>query len=606
MYTIILILKQRSTVGQILVFAVIAALFLGFVGNVQLALTKLPAEDQTPARVAKVVMESVPAAMRVFTPKLHPDPGNNGWALTIGELLGALAAFAALLAVIATILAEFWERVRISRLNGHSIIIGLDDQAELFLDAVEEKRKPDPVVMLDIEADETSRAHAHAKGCYHYAASDKQQIDRHLNSCAVARARRLVISTGDDTKNLEIVRKIAESDALRTRQSLDVLLVVEDAYTYHRLEESDAFMQCLGTAGQLRLFSPAGAAAEDLFSKVNVTQLARERGQSRSVLLICGQDDTATEIVCQHLKTSPNVGMDKPRLHWIVRDRAQAMRDLSQTVPPLWNLIRADGGTEGPLAWAAEVAIHEPSAHEASSEQTFLERVIGQDHVSAIVVTGTMDGPANPIRTAHAIREAARRVPAVSAPLFVFSPQASALDELLDRIPNKKQIPDGVIEPFGRVVEMQDWGGADATREKHARALHEKYLSKRTADTDAQGARDASRKPWEALPETYKIANRRAASHVEMVTYWRDQLVSSGKERSDANVLETLAQLEHDAWSIDRELDGWRYAPERDNTRKLHPNLVPYEELTDEIKDYDRAQVRNLLEAAGHHDPSCS
>ncbi len=599
MYNIILILKQRSSVGSILVFAVIIALVLGFVGHVQLAMANLPAEALTPQRIVKITLDSIPAAMRVFTPKLNPDPGGNGWLLTIGELVGALAAFAALLAVLATILAEFWERVWVSRLKDHSILIGLDNQAELFLDASQDTDKPTPAVILDLETDEASRKRAHAQGAYHYAASDKRQIDQHLKSCAVSRARRLVISTGDDTRNLRIVRDIAESDALRTCTSLDVLVVVEEAYTYHHLAESDTFMKCLGKGGQLRLFSPASAAAADLFSKVNVTQLVHARDQTGPVLIVCGQDAAATEVVSRYLKVSPAVGLDLPQIHWLVRNRSQAMHDLFQRVPPLANLVRETGDSDVPLAWVARVTMHEPAADEAVGDRVFLEKAIGKDDVSAIVVTGFEAGAEQPIQTAQAIREASRRTSALSAPIFVHVPDTTALDGLLVRITDGAEISDDVIEPFGRVAEMQNWGGIDSDREKRARALHEKYLEKRAAEAGEGGARDVSSQPWDVLPETYKIASRRAADHAPMVTFWRDQLTESGARSLDADTLETLARLEHNAWSIERELDGWQYAPERDNDRKFHPNLVPYERLTEDIKDYDRAQVRNLLDVVG-------
>lgn len=57
---------------------------------------------------------------------------------------------------------------------------------------------------------------------------------------------------------------------------------------------------------------------------------------------------------------------------------------------------------------------------------------------------------------------------------------------------------------------------------------------------------------------------------------------------------EALAQMQHDSWRIDRELDGWHYAPACDNRCLLHPDLVPYEQLRESTKDYARAQIRAL------------
>jgi hypothetical protein len=57
---------------------------------------------------------------------------------------------------------------------------------------------------------------------------------------------------------------------------------------------------------------------------------------------------------------------------------------------------------------------------------------------------------------------------------------------------------------------------------------------------------------------------------------------------------ERLAVIEHLRWAADRYLDGWSYAPKRDNARKHHPQLVPYPDLTEPMKDLDRYAVRGV------------
>lgn len=62
-------------------------------------------------------------------------------------------------------------------------------------------------------------------------------------------------------------------------------------------------------------------------------------------------------------------------------------------------------------------------------------------------------------------------------------------------------------------------------------------------------------------------------------------------------LLETLAFNTHEVWSQQRLKDGWRYGAERNDKEKLHPGLVPYEELTEVEKDYDRNTSREALKA---------
>ena len=41
-------------------------------------------------------------------------------------------------------------------------------------------------------------------------------------------------------------------------------------------------------------------------------------------------------------------------------------------------------------------------------------------------------------------------------------------------------------------------------------------------------------------------------------------------------------------WSQSRLSEGWTYGARRDDEKKTHPCLVPYEELPEIEKDYDR------------------
>ena len=52
---------------------------------------------------------------------------------------------------------------------------------------------------------------------------------------------------------------------------------------------------------------------------------------------------------------------------------------------------------------------------------------------------------------------------------------------------------------------------------------------------------------------------------------------------------ESLSKNVHEVWAAGRIAAGWKYGPERDDIKKEHPCLIPYEELTEEEKDYDRA-----------------
>lgn len=65
---------------------------------------------------------------------------------------------------------------------------------------------------------------------------------------------------------------------------------------------------------------------------------------------------------------------------------------------------------------------------------------------------------------------------------------------------------------------------------------------------------------------------------------------------SELNVLvEALAENVHETWAKGRMDDGWTYGPERDDAMKHHPCLVPYNELPESEKEYDRNTAVSTL-----------
>ncbi|WP_058554523.1 RyR domain-containing protein [Thiohalocapsa sp. ML1] len=138
-----------------------------------------------------------------------------------------------------------------------------------------------------------------------------------------------------------------------------------------------------------------------------------------------------------------------------------------------------------------------------------------------------------------------------------------------------------------------------------AEVIHEHYR-----DTSAAQGRDPaaapSGRPWPELPASYRNANRHQADHL-----WAKLAVTDCRAVPEEQVesfafapteVERLAIIEHRRWAVERWLDGWTFAPVRDNARKLHPQLIPYAELSDAMQDLDRFAVRlvpSLLARSG-------
>ena len=58
---------------------------------------------------------------------------------------------------------------------------------------------------------------------------------------------------------------------------------------------------------------------------------------------------------------------------------------------------------------------------------------------------------------------------------------------------------------------------------------------------------------------------------------------------------EQIAENVHDIWAKGRLEEGWTYGEKRDDEKKHHPCLVPYSELSDSEKAYDRNTAMETL-----------
>jgi hypothetical protein len=79
--------------------------------------------------------------------------------------------------------------------------------------------------------------------------------------------------------------------------------------------------------------------------------------------------------------------------------------------------------------------------------------------------------------------------------------------------------------------------------------------------------------------------------------YIPEPIDTSGIQLNDEllELVELLAENSHDVWAFQRKKKGWTYGPERNDKKKNNPCLVPYNELPESEKEYDRTLAREML-----------
>lgn len=245
--------------------------------------------------------------------------------------------------------------------------------------------------------------------------------------------------------------------------------------------------------------------------------------------------------------------------------------------------------SERPEAWRRRFESAYPQAHQIAELR--FESVVSPNWAAAPPVTMAVvctEPPEAALAQAQRLISAITETQRCSPPVLIEVGGAPTSGELADW--------DGQLFPIDRRrLALERAALLDGRGDELAQVIHQHYRD----TTEAQG-RDPSMEPagapWPMLAESYRDANRHQADHLWAKLALTDcQAVPEDQVESFAFApieVERLAIIEHGRWAADRWLDGWSYAPTRDNALKHHPQLIPYEALSGPMKDLDRFAVR--------------
>ena len=185
-----------------------------------------------------------------------------------------------------------------------------------------------------------------------------------------------------------------------------------------------------------------------------------------------------------------------------------------------------------------------------------------------------------------------------ATPIFVRLAEASGITGVLEHAQQKLGVRAfGSIHDGCRIREDLD---------RQAKALHEVYTAeaKRAGRTAEQ---DAAMRPWKKLNTGFKDANRQAADHIPVKLRAVGCVAVPAKDAPDGATfaftpeeVEILARMEHARWCAERFMAGWKLGAE-DKPNQVSPSLVPYDQLDDAIKEYDRVAVRSIPKILWDH-----
>lgn len=328
-------------------------------------------------------------------------------------------------------------------------------------------------------------------------------------------------------------------------------------------------------------FSLAQAAAREVLLRQPPFVLARRIGAPAIHVLILGYGRLGESLLTDILVNSVSSGLASP---WIT-----VVDDGAETAEQSFLSRFPEAGMIGQIRFVRTL----DNAALDSLARSLEDRA--SPPVCAAYVC--IDNSADAFSAAIALRERAQRDALFEAPIFVYLSSGGGLPRLT-KVGQGEALP---LLGFGDLDDVVAISAAlQSDSDAHAKAVNQAYGEVYSL---VHGS-DYPPAPWRTLPEPMRASNRRVITHIPAklasMGFDLEPLLLEPLERRlelpalhpdhplfrGDNDRQICAELEHRRWMADRQLSGWRLGA-RDNRRKYHPDLVPFEALSDAVQAFD-------------------
>jgi hypothetical protein len=135
------------------------------------------------------------------------------------------------------------------------------------------------------------------------------------------------------------------------------------------------------------------------------------------------------------------------------------------------------------------------------------------------------------------------------------------------------------------------------------RAIHEVYLSGQKQSNDSKIENQSSKMNWDNLDEEVKQLNRMLAENIPYYLLlincsYRPKPGKSNREdqlmQFTEEEIEYIAQMAHERWVHKKLSKGYTYGEHKDDKKKIHNCIMPWEQLPEELKGVDRNTIKSL------------
>ena len=496
---------------------------------------------------------------------------DGDWRVSAARWLGAVAFVLAAAKAITALLAEEFQRLKARFRRGHLMVVGDD----AFAGALAHAALSEGRVVTWLAASEEQAAQRAGRLLVLDGGWSAAQAERY----GIRRAASAAIATRDDAEAIAVARQIRRLQP--DEKALKVFAAFRAPWLAMRIDDVE------GLAG-IRLFSRARAAARQAHRRHPPFLIAQKLGHRRIHAVIVGLGQHGEAVLIDAVLSCLTSYLDKPRFT-IVDPRADALQSsLALRYPELGD--------------SAELRFVRGAVDATDACLSHAELIgIGADDPVTLVYVCLPDEAAS-LAVGLAVQALARHHDWTAGPVLARLSTAGVLPAAPAGV---SALAPAQLIGFGDLSQLAaDTGVLARDPDGLAKAFHAAYVAAAPQDK-------VTNVPWEALPEDKRDANRRLVIHIAAklssagvdIEPWLKSLDDQPGRASlptvqgrplDGSAAERLAMLEHERWMADRRVNGWRHGPQRDDVRRLHPDLVPYDRLNPQSQRFDRLMIETL------------
>jgi len=502
------------------------------------------------------------------------------WELEVARFVTPLlAAYTAVLAV-AAIFRKQLDLVRLRFLRGHTIICGLGEKGWLL--ASELRHSGAYVVIIEIDP-----SNSHIDLCREMGIIVLERDARETENLAVTSiktANNLVAVCGDESINAEIAVSARKLSAGRKHDALNCAIHITNPKLCDLLQTLEFGYETFPTF-RLEIFNIFERGGRYLVSEY--TSLGQEKNQKlrHGGILVVGCSRLGESLVLQIARTwyetwkTDGTSLDLT----IVDQNAEVkIKQLSAMYPK--------------LSKCCHLTLLNLGVEDIEFQRgKFLFTESGKCDFDSIFIC--LDETVLGLQSALDLRQ---QLDCSQPAIILYLHEDSGIAKLLvDEQQSNKPVHN--IIPF-RLVQSTCTPSLviNGTHEILARSVHEDYLRQRLAEGVHMGQK-RSMVSWEDLPEDLRESNRHQVDHTRLKLAKIDYGIKPIRDWDSADFqfppdeVEKMAQMEHDHWMEGRLRSEWQFAPgSEDPINKTHPDLVPWDKLTEIAREKDRQTIYTL------------